>query len=97
MKNVCTEEVLKFLRKHCNGFKNAKFGNDIASMIGIENRTLRDAISKLRQEGICIASDTSVGYWYTTNKKVLLAWIEKLKITRNGIDTIIRKVSSNLR
>ena len=85
------KELLKYLKKHCLGQRNAVGGERLVKVFRTSGTELRKLVHNLRVDGAPICSDRT-GYFYPANAWEVIATIGHLRRMRDGVEKAIRSL-----
>ena len=89
------KELLKYLKKHCFGQRNAMGGEKLMKVFRISGTELRKLVHNLRVDGVPICSDRT-GYFYPRTGGEVLATILQLQRMEAGIGKAIQGLVRSL-
>lgn len=92
---VKEKELLKYLKKHCFGQRNAMGGETLMKVFRISGTELRKLVHNLRVDGVPICSDRT-GYFFPANAWEVIATIGHLRRMRDGVDASIHGLEGSM-
>lgn len=89
------EKVCSYLKTHCYGRKNVISADALEKSLRMSSTELRKQISRLRHEGVPIASSSS-GYFYAATAAEVYSTIRSLEKMRYGLGASIEGLEKAL-